>query len=842
MKKIIIMILIVFNFSCLFSKEIRLKIIDKELDIPLEGVKVLISNSENFLTDADGNVTIKVDDKIIQQTVVTYLPGYEQKKIIIKEFDKEILVSMVLAGVLEGEELVIEGKKTGKTDDKSGQSNVIDKEQLKSTANIGIVEDVMTSIKTLPGVGFTNGWGVLPSIRGGDPNELTAVYDGFIVRYPFHWGGAFSIFNPNIVESAKLSNGVYSAKYGLAISGLLEVTSKKADDNVFKINFVASSTTSELFLQIPMTKKSGLLIGGRLTYYSLIIMAMKDYLASQGVEYSIPPYICDAYLKWFFKPDDRFEWYINGFFGSDGIGMKGSNEYEVDENGKTTNVKKDIKSIFDFKWYNYDAIVTTGFKILPNDKVFIHILTGYNFHSSGPDAQISQEGTKQYTSLFINTYHPAGTGFTVPKSTGWFKNTTIMHDVQGRIDTDISLHEKVMMSFGGGMIFDYFDHTESGSFYQVVRGVGLPAYEKVSFNIDSSNKKLLSSFLYLNFNFIPMPNVLSIELGMRIDHAFLIGKDMTLNTYPVPNPRFYISYTPVRNLKYLDYLTLSLGTGLFSKMPDSDFIADKKYGIKDFQIGATKALTNVLGMELGFPMDFRIKIEGYYKFYFDRVYVNNILNSDNSYTLAVNGDGIGHVGGFDIMLERKISRYVDGWISYSFVYERLLNPTTNGVSGNVNSNGEPTGEGNWYYPSYHRMHNLSVVINIRPVPWMTITPKLSFATGTPMKKKESTQMYPAINQDNNDVMELYSSNYVYDDNLRNGFSIPLDLRLGFNYYFPKSKVQMEAYIAVENLFAAVYSPAGATQVDQYSGKEIKGTEANFSIPIPMPSLGIKLNF
>ena len=842
MKKILLplfLFVLIFNFS---AKEIKLKIMDKELDMPLEGVKVMLSRSEVFQADRDGYVTIEIDDKTEQVTLVAFMPGYEQKKFVVKQFDEEITVDMMIAGIVEGTELVVEGKRTGKTDDKSGISNVVEKSELKSTAMIGIVEDVMTTIKTLPGVGFTNGWGDLPSIRGGSPDELTAVYDGFLVRYPFHWGGAYSIFNPNIVESAKLSNGVYSARYGMALSGLLEVDSKKPDDNIIKFNFITSTATSELFLQIPMTKKSGLLIGGRATYLSLAIFAMKDYLASVGTEFSIPPYIGDAYIKWFLKPTDRFEWYINGFFGSDGIGIKASNQYDVDENGKTTANKKDIISTFDFKWYNYDTFAMTGMKILANDRVFVHMIAGYNFHMSGPDGNFFEQGTKRYSEEFKALYSPGKDTFTVPASNGTFKSTSIMHSFQTREDTDVTITDKIMFSFGGGLIYDYYNYTTDASIYTVVWNGAIPEYKKMTVNEAAPDKSLLNTFLYLNFSFNPIPNKLVIDLGVRIDHTVIVGKDMTLNTYPVANPRFYIAYTPVNGLDYLDHLTLSLGTGLFSKIPDESFIADKKYGLKDFDVGPTRTLTNVLGLELGFPLDFKIKVEGYYKFYFNRFYMNSYMNSSNEYKFDINNDGIGHVGGFDILVQRKMSRYLDGWISYSFVYARFLNPTTNGVPDNVNSSGEPTGPDAWYYPYYHRMHNLNIVLNIKPLAWMTITTKLSFATGTPMKKKESTAMYPAINQDNGDMMELYSAKYIYDDELRNGFSIPLDLKIAFNYFFPKTKLQIEAYVAVENLFAAVYSPAGATRVDIYSGKEIKGTEANFSVPIPMPSMGIKLNF
>ena len=841
-KKLFVFFIIIFSVSILSSFELNIKIIDKDIEIPLEGVKVIVSNSEiTVFTDKEGKAKIILSDEIKKVVIIANLIGYESKRVNIEDLDKEVIIKMSLEGVLEGSELIIEEESIGKKDEKVGVSTVVDENQLKSTAEIGIIEDVMNTIKTLPGVTYSSGFDRRLSIRGGHPDEFTTIYDGFLVRYPYHWGGAYSIFNPNIVKSAKFSNGIFSVKHGLAMSGLLEVESVKPDEG-FKFESILSTSTFEVFLQTPVgLKNAGLFLGGRLTYFDLSVLlsdSLKDnkIIDDDGIRFSEAPYIRDGYFKWFWKPNDRIEWYVNGFFGSDGLGLS----YNGEDNKKTDS---DINTSYDFQWNIYDAFGVTGFKILPNDKVFIHALTGYEFLYEGLDAESSEEGEKDYSTKFKKKFSPGSNSFEIKDHDSKYYENTILHSIQSRLDTDIELHKKIMFRVGTGALFDFIYYDSGGKRYNIEYEDGYPVYKKTSYKIDAENKRYLKSFLYFEFEFDVIKDKLEMDLGCRLDHTIIFSDSFvngTMNTYPVPGPRFNVHYTPVRNLKFLDHLTLSAGIGLFSKAPLEEIAISGDFGIKDFDIPMPKVITNVLGIEAEFPHGFKIKLEGYYKYYFNRFYLNykGAVDSDNTKYYS-NSDGIGHVAGFDIMFERKLSRYIDGWITYSFIYARYLNPDTDDIESEQTIMGDPTGK--WYYPSYHRFHNLNLILNIRPFPWFTITSKLSFASGTPKEEFGDTDMFPAV-LENGTIVEMYSVEKEYNDFLRNDFSIPFDLKFTFNFFFPKSKVKFEAYIGVEDLFKIVYKPKGGVSINKYTGKEEPSLRNQMDYPIPIPSTGIKINF
>ena len=103
--------------------------------------------------------------------------------------------------IMEGEGLTLEQTADPEKEAVSGVSVVMNKEQIKTTAQIGLVEDVMSSVQTMPGVTFNGNWNSEPSIRGGYPREMQTVLDGVYILYPWHWGGAYSIFNPHMTDS-----------------------------------------------------------------------------------------------------------------------------------------------------------------------------------------------------------------------------------------------------------------------------------------------------------------------------------------------------------------------------------------------------------------------------------------------------------------------------------------------------------------------------------------------------------------------------------------------------------------------------------------------------------------
>lgn len=842
-----ILFLSLFSFLPVFGETVSFTVIDKDLDMPLEGVRLVETQSgAEAYTDAAGEAKLTLDDPGDRAIVVAELIGYEDKKILIKDFDAPVTVEMMMEGLIVGEELVVEAEAIGESDEEVGVSTVIEKEIIQSSAKIGVIEDVMTAVKLLPGVSYGGTFGTTLSVRGSEPDGVTAVMDGFVVKYPYHWGGAFSIFNPNIVESVKFSTGIFSAKYGQATSGILDITTITPNEG-FKLQSNLSTSTIETFLQLPFGKNRefGLFTGARLTNYDLTLAVLNEASTALKAEtlqemlagISRAPYIYDFYLKTDFRPSDRFEWYVNGFWGNDGA----SSAYEDPD----INTDENVAYNFDFRYYNTDLFANTGLKFLAGDNLLIHLVGGYEYWQSDIDASIEEFGTHFYSDAFLDEYGafvpPDTESFSVETESAYISNT-LKHGAQGRIDFDLTLGERVLLQFGLGTYFDKTDNTGSGKFWTIEYDEEQPVYRKVEFKNEAEDNRLLNSFLYLSSELSLVPDLLQLDAGCRVDHSYLMGEgDFTLNTYPVPGPRLLLRLTPPWTNAFLQSHTFSLGAGLFSKTPFETVEVNEEMGLEDFDVAMPKTLMTILGWETRLPLEFRFRIEGYYKYIYDRFYSNNVLDEETDERESIiHNDGFGHAAGFDFLFDKKTSRYVDGLISYSFIFARYYNPESDGVDSARNPREQ------WYYPSFHRFNTLNVLLNIKPTRWMTLTTSLSFATGTPKIKYDDKEMFVAYLEDPEGekiAAEMYSRQTYYSDTLRTNISLPLDIKLTLHNYFKQSKVEWKFYIAVEDVLSPLLYellPRDNIDTNIWSGEDRAAPSAAFAIPIP--SIGFQLSY
>ncbi len=154
--------------------------------------------------------------------------------------------------------------------------------------------------------------------------------------------------------------------------------------------------------------------------------------------------------------------------------------------------------------------------------------------------------------------------------------------------------------------------------------------------------------------------------------------------------------------------------------------------------------------------------------------------------------------------------------------------------------GEPIGS--WYYPNYHRFHNLNLIANFKPLTFLTISLKGSLATGAPKNEIGVPEVFAAQLPDGT-YIERWSRSSTYSDELRNDLSCPVDIKIVISYFFPGTRIKFENYFGVENVFASLYTPKTNKAIDGFTGKELSGSgEAEFTIGTPIPSFGIRLSY
>ncbi|MBR5095645.1 MAG: TonB-dependent receptor [Treponema sp.] len=842
MRKLIAIVL-AFAPALLFAGELKVSVFDKELEIPLEGVKVSVKSNTSISaqTDEKGVAVIAIPDSLSSGVLEAKLAGYQSASAKVSASDKEVQISMSIESVIEGQTLVVNRASPDGTEEKTGVSTVMTKDEMHTTASVGLMEDCMSAVRTLPGVSYSGAWGTEPSIRGAEPREFPCLMDGMYTLFPWHWGGGVSIFNPAMVESVKLSNGIFSAKYGRASSGILEATTIKPDYENFHMNLGIATASTDAFAQIPFGKKvGGMILGAHLTYLEPFF-ALYNATGASGLDMiKRPPYIRDFFAKANFTPKPELDISFTGFFGSDGLTVDQTEEKFLQRTN--TNMDYDI----------YQALAGFNIKYLASDKLLFRGSLSYNGMFEDMRMKQTESGWVKYNDDFVAKYGSmfpsvkSGAFYNLPNLETEYKEKINNHLFAGRFDTELQINEKNRIGFGIDEFLSAAQVTEYQNRYIDIGDGDARLFKKAKWDSEISGNSILSNAAYFSWNYGKEKDLIQTEVGVRLEHMNIFNPDSNycLNMVPGICPRASLTYTPFVDKGLLDRASFTIGSGLFTSVPRDIMLITKDMGIKDFDMNTNRALFAVLGANAALTNGWNFKLEAYYKYYLSRVYNYALTSAASGYAdtnMIFKDNGKGHVFGIDTMIEKKAGGKWDGYLSYSFVYSRLKNPSSVGANDYVTTmSDEPLGE--WFYPNYHRFHTLNIVSNWHFAKGWTFTVKGTLATGAPKKSLGNVSCY-AAKMDDGTIIQRYSRSSFYSDTLRTQISCPVDLRISYQWTTHNDKAKWEFYFALQDVFVNFYSPKGDKSFNKYTGEPSDTADSvDFSIGMPIPSLGIKVQF
>ncbi len=126
--------------------------------------------------------------------------------------------------------------------------------EIKMMPSIGGDPDLAQYLQVLPGVIFTGDQGGQLYIRGGSPIQNKVMLDGMVVYNPFHSIGLFSVFDTDILKSADVYTGGFSAEYGGRISSVMDIKTKDGSNQRLGGKVSASTFGAKALLEGPLSK------------------------------------------------------------------------------------------------------------------------------------------------------------------------------------------------------------------------------------------------------------------------------------------------------------------------------------------------------------------------------------------------------------------------------------------------------------------------------------------------------------------------------------------------------------------------------------------------------------
>jgi hypothetical protein len=790
------------------ARDLAVFVTDGDLEEPLAGAVVRLPDGTEITADGSGRAVFSVPDEMRGEMTVTY-SGYGTARVMLGGEEDRIDVVM-RADVLENEELVVEGQMSASETALSGRGVSLGREEIERGSEIGLVEDVMSSIKLLPGVGYSGLFNAMPSIRGGEPWDLKAALDGFYVDSPYHWGGGYSIFDPKTIESARLYHGVFSARYSYTVSGLLELASKRAQSDRIDFGINVSTSAAGFNLSCPLPdfsdfngpKRGGMMLIGKITYWDPFVAVAKE--ASRSVDIlspinavSIAPYLRSLSLTANYRLSADSELFLSAYIGGDGVGAM--------HDSRDGNDGMDLFSDTSvrFNWDNTVSFITANALFAPAPYMMIKTTAGASYISRLMDSYLRysvQHGNISTDEEIIENYED------------------IIAGAQFRTDFDMDLKNGFLFSAGVEELYRYWFETLETNAAQDAYNAEVETYRTYSHIYPDINNSGWFTGLYSLLEYRDPAGRFAAEAGLRLDHLYFIGDGFTVQTFPALNPRINFDYFPVRDRSGIDLITLTAGYGLFSAIGDSVPYIDKSYGVNDFDLKQTRSGTGIAGIKIDFLERWFFTLELYYKYLFDRAYTISVADGNNSVRRYC-FDGEGHIWGFDLMLSRIDGRFVDGWITYSFNYAHYRDPKSIAAFSNALFRDR---NDNWYFPEFHRFSNLNVVLNFKPSNRFNIYTRFGFASGLPQAEYGEKYPYTTVQADGSKITKYRRPSY-YSDTNRSAFSLPLDIKFSWFFVNPGKKSHSEAYLAVENALSLFYRPEADSDLNPYTGNEEEAT-------------------
>jgi TonB family protein len=469
----------------------------------------------------------------------------------------------------------------------------------------GAMGDPLIALQNFAGVGrVTYSDNII--VRGSSPRDTKVFVDGIDIPIAYHFGGLRSVVPTGIIDSLEFYPGNFSAYYGRATGGAIDVTLKKplakrwtgyADINLLDSGF---------FLEVPVTSKLVLMAGARRSYMDVFI----NKIFPDSVPFTMTklPVYYDYQLSANYRPTPAHDLRLFLFGSDDSMTMVFKNSANLGSELNGNRISEGVRFQRAFVSYRY--------------------VPGEHFENS---LRISL-GRDRADEIFAQ-----------------FVQHLYKDSIQLRDTARLRLGE--MLTLVGGM---------DGILEHWTGYVHMPMPEREGREVEDldltrtyeatadENHWLPSAFAMAELT--PASGLMLIP-ALRFDYFSKI-KDATFE------PRFTARYT----LK--DELSVKGGVGLYYQEPSID---ESNEGFGNPLLKAERAIHYSAGVEAKGWAGLSLDLTGFYKDLSNLVSPTTKTRDENGLKVPLRYDnqGVGRVIGMELTLRRDPVHRLSGWVAYT---------------------------------------------------------------------------------------------------------------------------------------------------------------------------------
>ena len=372
---------------------VRGTVYDKGTGDPMIGAIVYLEGTDyNSVSNIDGDYTIS-GVPYGDYTLKLFYLGYDSISVSISIKKKMLTYNILIEEASEEIDMVqVDARKTAAQNDVLVSVTRITPKDINRIPAAGGEADFAQYLQVIPGVITTGDQGGQLYIRGGAPVQNRIILDGMTLFNAFHSIGFFSVFETDIIRSADVYTGGFSAKYGGRSSAVVDIKTREGNKKRFagmvNINpFVAKGLFEGPLIKLSEENGSSLsfLMTVKHSYLKESSPLLYSYANDQGV---LPYNFTDGHAKITFNAANGSRVNAFGFYHSDQVRYPGLAAYDWNAGGGG----------FDFR------IVPGGANFVLNGTIAYSAYDAV-FNEEGIDVKIRKSGVGSFNGNMNFTYY-----------------------------------------------------------------------------------------------------------------------------------------------------------------------------------------------------------------------------------------------------------------------------------------------------------------------------------------------------------------------------------------------------------------------------------------------------
>ncbi len=589
----------------------------------------------------------------------------------------------------------------------------------------GTFGDPIRVIQNFPGVARAPfGLGQL-IVRGANPNQTLTFFDGVEIPLLFHLAGGPSVINGEFLDRIDFYPGGFGARYGRAVGGVVDVAGRQgaADTwhGVAKVDLLDAS----LFVEAPIANGVSVAAAARRSYIDAIIPAVTPQDAEGGTLLALPAY-----------------W-----------------DYQVrlDVGGKKGEKLGDGQSQFSIFAFGSDdtmRLIASG----GGRNVDVELAVQTSFHRL-----MAQWGYRKGNTTFKLTPY---LGFTIVNaSLGGAAGGFTQFAAGAR--ADLSVEATDWLTVRGGTDIKYLLLTGGAELPLLnVSYVPFPGAEPKSepWRV-VARIPTFDGALYTEADVKMGP--VTVTPGVRVSTANISGQ-----TRATADPRLWA------RVQILESTAIKGSLGLYSQPPSGLDMQPPPLGTPTLTY--ERAFQTSLGVSHQFTEYINVDVTGFFNRRYDNVVSpgETIVNDDGSITRTRHANkGLGRAYGVEVMARHEVSKYVFGWIAYTF---------------NRSEEKRDGSDDDYIASTFDQTHILTAVVSVN-LPWdFTVGARFRYVTGRPTTRLD--HRYDVLNIDSNG----YSATWGPTNGSRLQDFHQLDFRIDKDFIFEQWKLTV--FLDIQNIY------------------------------------------